>query len=643
MRRMEHQLARALTALGLAATVAWLVWRALYSMDGVAWWAAAPLYVIEVVGFLAAAVLAWALWPAPHRGIDEIDDDPESAAAAAAAIGLSAADVVIRASGHPAHEVRATLIAVRRVRHAGLVTVIDRDGSAEVGALCAEFGAIHVVPTGDVRVGVPVLEALGAPLFLYLDAGDIPSPDIIGLLAPHLVDRSVAIVQGQGQELGDSRGERGADRCLEPGFERRSLNPALSRRGTAMWTGSGSLVRADDMRDVMPMVPPARSPLEAQWQASAALARLGRKVVAPVAPVFVRAGHVDDAAVYVDRVQRARGARELLFGTVGALRPVRHVPFRARLSAVAWSVRSLSGFRRAAFVAVLCSVILSGHVPFHATWVELAAGWLPAMLYTSLGLALLSGWTLRPGARTRWSLHTLGAACTSVRPGTPERTAGSMPVLAMPSVRYGCGLLVVSVAVGVAMAMRSVSELATGALGPMPVEAMVVAMAVGVWTMAVAVDLLWRLVRRGRERRSTRVVTALSAVFDGRGVTILDLAATGAGLVTRSAPALGHRAVLDTSLTTMSGVTDVMIEAEVRNVIRLRSREWRVGVAFHKVVGSTADALAEFCMVEPVWERLGVVPGRSVTEARPMVAVPDPDQLLDFGPARAGQSGRPSS
>ena len=66
MRRTEHFVARVSTATGVAATIVYLSWRALFSMSGAKWWLAGPAFFVEVVGFGGALVLAWALWP-PFR------------------------------------------------------------------------------------------------------------------------------------------------------------------------------------------------------------------------------------------------------------------------------------------------------------------------------------------------------------------------------------------------------------------------------------------------------------------------------------------------------------------------------------------------------------------------------------------------
>ncbi|HAP75779.1 MAG TPA: hypothetical protein DCR14_06815, partial [Acidimicrobiaceae bacterium] len=58
--------ARALAGLGLGLSVAYLVWRAGWTMHDSRWWLAAPLYAVELTGVLGAFALAWALWPHPE-------------------------------------------------------------------------------------------------------------------------------------------------------------------------------------------------------------------------------------------------------------------------------------------------------------------------------------------------------------------------------------------------------------------------------------------------------------------------------------------------------------------------------------------------------------------------------------------------
>jgi hypothetical protein len=56
----------------------------------------------------------------------------------------------------------------------------------------------------------------------------------------------------------------------------------------------------------------------------------------------------------------------------------------------------------------------------------------------------------------------------------------------------------------------------------------------------------------------------------------------------------------------------------VRNVRYLSSGDWRIGLEFGELDDATANALAEFCTIEPMWECMGSMPSTSLIEARPV-------------------------
>ncbi|HAP75193.1 MAG TPA: hypothetical protein DCR14_03840 [Acidimicrobiaceae bacterium] len=320
----------------------------------------------------------------------------------------------------------------------------------------------------------------------------------------------------------------------------------------------------------------------------------------------------------------------MVTGQGGALR---RGPLRAgaRLAHLAWAVRPLSGLRRMVFLAVLCGALLAGAVPFTARPALLVGLWLPAFCYTSLGLALLSGWTLRPGDRARWSLHTLGPALSSL--GGPHAvTAPRQAVLASPAAPYGAGLTLAVVALSVVLVLRALSERVTHTLGELSQEHLMGLLVVSLWTLALSLDLLRVLARRAQLRRSPRVVAAMPASLGDRAVSVVDVTPLGAGVLSTMPVAVGEHIVLATSISTRTGVTDVTIPCVVRNAVPRGAGEYRIGVEFGPLEGSAADALAEFCSIEPMWERMGALPGRSITEAREIIYLPEPEPL---GPGKA--------
>lgn len=611
MRRTEHLGARALAAVGLVATLCYLVWRVGFSMQDTDLWLSLPTLAVEIVGFGSAAALSWALWPVPTRR-----------ATRDAGKVTGPVDAVVRVDQQPEHEVRATLLAMRSVQHVNDVVIVDLSARPALAALATEFQAVYAATDAADHNGLRVmLAAVRTSQFLLVDAGDIPTADIVERLVNDFSDPRVAVVQGMGVSLANDSAEHGPNGRHELLFERSSLNPSLGRRGSATWLGTGSLVRTDALREIRCGTSPA---LEAQWLAGTALLAAGWRITAPgEVPVVAHRPVHSEEAVSEDRMQRARAARRMVFGSTGVLRSTSFTPSQ-RLAVVAWAVRPLSGLRRVVFLALLGSAIVAGSVPFHASAAVLAVGWLPAFVYTSLGLALLSGWTLLPGDRARWSLHSMGAACRSLRSGH-ARSVSRAPLIALPSPQYGAGLVIAVVGLSVVLALRGVSDRLTHTLGELPQSSLMAMLIVTLWALAISLDLLRVLARRSQLRRTARVVSSLPATLGERAVSIVDLTALGAGLVSQTGVAINERLLLDSAIPTGTGITTIRVSCVVRNVSRRADGDFRIGVEFGDTNDATANALAEFCIIEPVWERLGTVPSNRPVGATQSLYVDEPE------------------
>lgn len=611
MRRTEHLGARALAAVGLVATSCYLIWRVGFSMHDTDLWLSLPTLAVEIVGFVGAATLTWALWPVPAR--------PQSSHRVSAATPV---DAVVRVDQQPDYEVRATLLALRSVQHINDVVLVDLSARPTLAALATEFQAVYAATDPADHNGLRVmLAAVRTPQFLLVDAGDIPTGDIVERLVSDFSGPRVAVVQGMGVSLANDSAEHGPNGRHELLFERRSLNPALGCRGSAAWLGTGSLVRTDALREIRLGASPA---LEAQWLAGAALLSAGWRITAPSdVPVIAHRPISSEQAVSEDRLQRARAARRMVFGKAGVLRSPSFSATQ-RLAVIAWAVRPLSGLRRVVFLTLLGSAVLAGSVPFHASATVLAFGWLPAFLYTSFGLALLSGWTLRPGDRARWSLHSMGAACRSLR-SVQERPVRRSPIVALPSPQYGAGLVIAVVGLSAILVVRGVSDQLTHTLGELPQSSLMSLLIVSLWSLAISLDLLRVLARRSQLRRTARVVSSLPATLGERAVSIVDLTALGAGLVSQTGVVVNERLLLDSAIPTRSGVTTMQVLCIVRNVSRRADGDFRIGVEFGDTNDATANALVEFCTIEPTWERLGTVPSNKPAGAAQFMYVDEPE------------------
>ncbi len=608
MRRTEQLGVRALAVVGLLATFCYLIWRVSFSMYDTQLWLSLPTLFVEVVGFLGAAALTWALWPLPARH--------HASSGTTVVDVVDVVDVVVRVDRQSVLETRATLLALQSVQDVNGVVLVDLSARPVLAALAAEFQVVYAATDVADHNGLRVmLAAVRTPQFLLIDAGDIPTGDIVARLITDFVDDRVAVVQGMGVSLAEDSAEHGPNGRHELLFERNALNPALGCRGSAAWLGTGSLVRTEALRDLHF---DTTSALEAHWLAGTALLAAGWRVTAPCdVPVVAQRAVESEQAVSDDRLQRARAARRMVFGRTGVLRSRSFTPSQ-RLAVVAWAVRPLSGLRRVVFLVLLGSAILAGEVPFRASAIVLSCGWLPAFACTSLGLALLSGWTLRPGDRTRWSLHSIGAACRSLR-SAHDRTVRRAPIIALPSPQYGAGLVIAVVALSVILVLRGASDRVSHTLGVMPQSSLMALLIVSLWTLALSLDLLHVLARRAQSRRTARVVSSLPATLGERAVSIVDLTALGAGLISQTGVEINERLLLDSTIPTRSGVTTMRVPCIARNVSRRADGDFRIGVEFGDMNNATANALAEFCTIEPVWERLGTVPPNRPVGARPLM------------------------
>ncbi len=145
---------------------------------------------------------------------------------------------------------------------------------------------------------------------------------------------------------------------------------------------------------------------------------------------------------------------------------------QASASALAWAVLAVEGIRRMAFVVMLVIVLLVGRFPFEVPTFALLMALLGSQLALSIGHWLLSGGTLRPGVRVRWSMASIGAGLGdgTSRSGLPIRWTATMATM---------------VVLNLAVSLRGVSDRWTHGLGSMPRDERVLAMTVSWWLVIV--------------------------------------------------------------------------------------------------------------------------------------------------------------
>lgn len=155
---------------------------------------------------------------------------------------------------------------------------------------------------------------------------------------------------------------------------------------------------------------------------------------------------------------------------------------RQRLATTAWALVAVEGVRRLAFVTLLVMVLLTGRSPFEMPPASMLALLIGAQLLFAVGHWLLSGGALRPGARLRWSMASIGAGLGdgSSRSGLPIRWTATM------------GTMVV---LNLAVALRGLSDRWTHGLGPMSHDERVAAMVLAWWLVLIGFTALRILVQ----------------------------------------------------------------------------------------------------------------------------------------------------
>ena len=575
------------------------------SVSGGSWWLSATTLAIEVVGFLAVALWVWALWRAPVvRAAESVDAHVE---------------VIVRCAGSGLESLRATVLAAR---HLGPISVLDLDARPEVAALALDMGVGYLATDADDLDGLEfALEATRASTAFLLAAGDIPRPDVLDLLLPWLDDPSVAVVQGLVVSAGAESAEHGSGGRHDKEFERFALNPALGARGLAHFTGSGALLRSAPVRAVK--APLGSTPM-VEAAITAGLFAGGWQIVAPGgAPVVAADPIAAPHTVETERSCEASGARLALVGPHGALRPNSLSPSQ-RLALAAYAVRPLGGIRRTAVIVVLLGSLLSGVVPINGTVAGFATLWMPWFVLAALGLWALSDGALRPGDRVRASMRVLGASWRGVmapngRPDEAKHTlAGAF------GLHHGAASAAAVAAIGVVVGLRAISDRFTHTLAPMDSNDLAALLTVSLWSLGGGLDALRLLARRAQARRATRVVASLPSTIADRGAIVVDLTPLGAGVLGELDLDVGSTSSLDVVVPTATGCVSASLAVVVRNRRTDLSGEQRIGVEFGAVEAYEAEALAEFCIVQPALEVLGVATvDVSQANVRPVTVLDD--------------------
>ncbi|HEX6678150.1 MAG TPA: glycosyltransferase [Actinomycetes bacterium] len=245
--RLRDRAARAVAALALAATVAYLGWRAVATIDPALWWLSLPMYLLEVHAALGLGLYAFSLWnlgagprPRPLR------ETPLRVA------------VLIPTWNEPPEVLAPTIAAAVALRPVHETWVLDDGARPEVAQLATDLGARYLrrrdrshAKAGNLNHALAVVDA---DVVAVLDADHVARPNFLSATIGYFDDPRVALVQTPQDfyNLGSFEHSRTAarDGFSEQSLFYRAIMPGKNRWQAAFWCGTSALLRTAALRQV---------------------------------------------------------------------------------------------------------------------------------------------------------------------------------------------------------------------------------------------------------------------------------------------------------------------------------------------------------------------------------------------------------
>ena len=575
---------RAISIVALAATVAYVGWR-LTTLTTNAW-LSIPLFVVELWGALHLALLVMQGWGGTATPTSSM---PPSATVT----------TIVTATFHSPEELERTLIGCQAMETDGPVVVAVRDGRDDLLEVCDGFDVHRLSGTGNhVDLFWLAVEATGAPLAAWLEAGQVPMHDFVTELAGGL-DHGVAVVQASiGQLNKDSLAhiEGGRD---EHAFRQKVAFPGMSRRGTAPWFGGGSLIRAHAIRET------GGIDREDQAALQRGLVRLHAEGWASryVSRKLVRDNAPDSMEAYLHRRRRAAIETLRVFRTPDSALTKSGLGLAERAAHVALALAFTAGARQLALTAVLITTLATGTMPVGDDAVLWSALWIPAFATGVLARWALARGVMRIGDWTKQGWRTVGADLSAFadvlgltkrpRAFSDNATSG---VKVLGDMRLATATLIL---LDLALVLRGLTLFWPRMLPRFSATGRVMALLIGLVVVIGIVDVLQVVVRRRQRRAQYRLTTRFIGYIDGRRGDVIDLAPSGAGIYIAldSGVEVGDEVTVEMAVPLSDSREVITTSATVRSLVPMDDR-LRVGVSFGELSREVRAVLVQYCAID---------------------------------------------
>lgn len=227
----------------VVASVLYLTWRVLATIDGAPAWIAIPFWLLEVHGATRFAMTVAELWDSDAR-VTPLSSVPPPVSVA----------VVIPTYDEGPEVLLPTVAAALEIRGEHETWVLDDGHRPEVEAMANQLGCGYVSrPTNEHAKAGNINYALGVittDLIAVLDADHVPQENFLERTLPYFNEPDVALVQTPQEFYNVDSFVHADPGHHEEMFFHRVIQAGKNRYGAAFWCGTGSVIRADALRSV---------------------------------------------------------------------------------------------------------------------------------------------------------------------------------------------------------------------------------------------------------------------------------------------------------------------------------------------------------------------------------------------------------
>lgn len=416
----QRRYLRSRQALGVIAFVvalAYLIWRALFTLNPDALLLSWFLLVLEAHAIVGVGLATFSLW----------DTRPFEPASRRLPEGHTA--VFITTYDEAVEIVLPTVAAASELEGDVEVWLLDDGARPAMRELADRFGINYIGREDSAHAKAGnlnnALELVDADFVAILDADHVPHPDFLRHTLPYFNDPGLAVVQtpqdfynGDSFEHAGRRDDGGEARLhyTEQSLFYRAIQPGKNRWGAAFWCGTPAVLRTAALRDVGGV---ATDSVTEDLMTTIRLHRAGWRTIFHD-EVLARGLAAPTAAEY--RLQRRRWG-------IGAIQTLRHeqpltgpgLSWRQRLSYAATFLAWFDALRIIGLLLVPPLVLLTGAAPLAVPLPVFAAVFTVYFVLQLVAMRALGRGTFRPISSATFELVRLDATLAALVSGLTDR------------------------------------------------------------------------------------------------------------------------------------------------------------------------------------------------------------------------------